>query len=65
MEFGLQNGIVMKVMKPLYSVPDASIHWFNTYYTHHINKLAMMEYIYDFCLLYIDENNKSVGVVGL
>ena len=64
-EFGLQNGTVMKVIKPLYGVPEAGAHWFNTYHTHHINKLSMMESTYDSCLLYTDGNDKGFGVVGL
>lgn len=55
----------MKVIQLLYSVLKASAHWFNTYYTHHINKLFMIEFTYDFCLLYTDGNNKSFGIVGL
>ena len=64
-EFGLQNGTVMKVIKPLYGVPEASTYWLNTYHTHHINKLSMMESTYDSCLLYTDGNDKGFGVVGL
>ena len=47
-EVGLQNGTVMKVIKLLYSVPKADVHWFNTYHTHYIKKLFMIESIYDF-----------------
>ena len=64
-EFGLENGTVMKVIKPLYGVPEAGAHWFNTYHTHHINKLSMMESTYDSCLLYTDGNDKSFGIIGL
>ena len=64
-EFGFQNGTVMKVIKPLYGIPEAGAHWFNTYHTHHINKLSMMESTYDSCLLYTDGNDKGFGVVGL
>ena len=55
----------MKVIKPLYSVPKANAYWFITYHTHHINKLFIMESTYDFCLLYINGNDKSFEIVGL
>lgn len=40
-EFGLQNGIMMKVIKSLYSIFKADAHWFNIYHIHYINKLSM------------------------
>lgn len=55
----------MKVIKPLYGVPEAGAHWFNIYHTYHINKLSMMESTYDSCLLYMVGSNKGFGVVGL
>lgn len=57
--------MVIKIIKPLYGVPKARAHWFNTYHTHHINKLSIIESTYDFCLFYIDDNDKGFGVVGL
>ena len=55
----------MKVIKLLYSVFKAGAYWFNTYHTHYINKLSMMEFTYDFCLLYTNGNDKNFEVVGL
>ena len=55
----------MKVIKPLYSNPEVDTYKFNTYHTHYINKLSMMESTYDSCLLYTNSNNKSFGVVDL
>ena len=43
---------IVKVMKLLYSVPEAGNHWFATYHIHHKDKLGMKESTYDSCLLY-------------
>ncbi len=64
-EFGLQDGFILKVIKPLYGISEAGAHWFNTYHTHHINMFSMMESTYNSCLLYTDGSNKGFGVVGL
>ena len=64
-EFELQNGPVIKVIKPLYNVHEVGAYWFNTYHTHYINKSFMMEYTYNSYLLYIDDSNKDFGIVGL
>jgi hypothetical protein len=44
---------ILKVVKSLYDVSKADNHWFKTYHDHHIDKLNMIQFIYDFCLLYI------------
>jgi hypothetical protein len=40
-QLNLEAGSVLKVVKPLYRVPEAGNHWFKTYHSHHLNKLAM------------------------
>jgi hypothetical protein len=57
------EGFLLKVVKPLYSVPEASNYWFRTYYKHHINKLQMAQSTYDPCLMY--STTVSFGLVGL
>ena len=64
-EFGLQSDSVLKVIKPLYGVPEAGAHWFNTYHTHHLEKLSMSESTYDSCLLWANSSTTGFGVVGL
>jgi hypothetical protein len=58
----LTDDSVLKVVKPLYGVPEAGNHWFKTYHSHHLNKLAMEQSTYDPCLLH---SNRPFGVVGL
>lgn len=43
---------ILKVVKPLYSVPEARNYWFAIYHNHHIDKLKMKQSIYNLCLLY-------------
>ena len=59
---GLEPDIILRVVKPLYGVPEAGNHWFKTYHTHHTKELSMEQSTYDPCLLY---SNEPFGVVGL
>jgi hypothetical protein len=45
---------ILKVIKSLYDVLEIDNHWFVTYHAHHINKLNMIQSIYDSCLLHTD-----------
>ena len=58
----LPKGAILKVVKPLYGVPEAGNHWFKTYHSHHINALGMTQSTYDPCLLY---SNQPFGITGL
>jgi hypothetical protein len=59
---GINENLVLKVIKPLYGVPEAGNHWFKTYHSHHIKELSMEQSTYDPCLLY---SNEPFGIVGL
>jgi len=61
-ELGMQEGTILRVLKPLYGVPEAGNHWFKTYHRHHTENLGMKQSTYDPCLL---QSNKPFGVVGL
>ena len=58
----MEKDSVLKVLKPLYGVPEAGNHWFKTYHAHHIQQLSMEQSTYDLCLLY---SNAPFGIVGL
>ena len=58
----LSDDSVLKVVKPLYGVPEAGNHWFKTYHSHHLKELSMEQSTYDPCLLY---SNQPFGIVGL
>ena len=49
-------------MKFFYDVSETDNHWFETYYRHHIDQFGMIEFTYDFCLLY---RHKSFEIVKL
>lgn len=38
--------------RPLYGVPEAGAHWYNTYHSHHTDRLNMTAATHDPCLLY-------------
>jgi hypothetical protein len=61
-ELGIDKDCVLKVLKPLYGVPEAGNHWFKTYHSHHVQQLHMDQSTYDPCLL---QSNEPFGIVGL
>src|SRR6266536_2037104 len=61
-QLSLKEGSILRVVKPLYGVPEAGNHWFKTYHSHHVKELSMEQSTYDPCLLY---SNGPFGVIGL
>ncbi|KAI0994749.1 hypothetical protein K3495_g13433 [Podosphaera aphanis] len=51
-ELGLPADTLLKVLRPLYGVPEAGTHWFRTYHNHHVQKLDLKYSSYDPCLLF-------------
>ena len=64
-ELKLTGGSILRVIKPLYGVPEAGNHWYNTYHSHHIKQLRMNQSTYDPCLLYTTDNNTGFGIIGI
>jgi hypothetical protein len=58
----MEEGTILRVLRPLYGVPEAGNHWFKTYHRHHTENLGMQQSTYDPCLL---QSNKPFAVVGL
>ncbi|KAJ4159560.1 uncharacterized protein LMH87_008458 [Akanthomyces muscarius] len=56
-------GTIMRVIKPLYGIPEAGTHWWVTYSKHHREKLGMTNSTFDPCLM-ISEDDKF-GIVGM
>ncbi len=50
------NDCNLKVIKSLYDVWKADNHSFKTYHNHHMNKLKIIQFTYNSCLLYIIDN---------
>jgi hypothetical protein len=42
---------IVRVIKPLYGIAEAGVHWWATYHAHHLNELQMVISTYDPCLL--------------
>jgi len=61
---GVSEGTILKVVRPLYGIPEAGNHWFKTYHNHHIKELNMNQSTYDPCLLHLN-NPTNFGIVGL
>ncbi|KHJ31691.1 hypothetical protein EV44_g3822 [Erysiphe necator] len=59
-ELKLPAETLLKVLRPLYGVPEAGTHWFRTYHDHHIYNLDLEPSSYDPCLLFSHE-----AIVGL
>jgi hypothetical protein len=56
---------ILKVIRPLYGIPEAGNHWFRTYQQHHTNRLNMTTSTFDPCLLYSTEVATGFGIVGI
>ncbi|CEJ95277.1 Putative Polyprotein [[Torrubiella] hemipterigena] len=57
------TGTIMRVIKPLYGIPEAGTHWWATYSRHHLDKLGMVMSTFDPCLLI--SNTDKFGVIGM
>ena len=59
------GGTFLKVVRPLYGIPEAGNHWFRTYHNHHTEKLKMETSTYDPCLLHCSNPKQGFGIVGM
>ena len=59
-----QEGTIIRLLKPLYGIAEAGLHWFSTYFRHHREKLCMSTSTYDPCLL-ITDSNDQFAIVGI
>ena len=50
-EMELPPGYIIKVVKPLYGIPESGLHWYLTYLTHHLDTLRMTRTRSDPCIL--------------
>ncbi|KAM4063225.1 cwf18 domain containing protein [Hirsutella rhossiliensis] len=57
------NGTIIRVIKPLYGIAEAGVHWFRTYQQHHLEKLDMSTSTYDSCLLISNTGPDTLGIV--
>lgn len=58
-------GTIIRVVKPLYGIAEAGVHWFTTYQGHHITNLDMKVSTFDPCLLITTSGPEYFGIVGI
>src|SRR5271168_2824690 len=61
----LPPGTILWVVIPLYGIPEAGLHWYGTYRTHHRVRLGMEQSTYDPCLMVTKDPRGPIGIVGL
>ncbi len=60
------QGKVLKVIRPLYGMPESPMHWFKTYLDYHLRNLEMKQSPIYPCLLYASgEENMTSSVSGM
>lgn len=62
-EMGLRVSKILKVVKPLYGIPESGVHWYLTCMEHHNSNLGMHWSWADPCLLH-RQNGKKCGDGG-
>ena len=65
LETKYSEGTIMRIIKPLYGIAEAGVHWFATYQGHHCKELDMSTSTYDPCLLITNNGADEFGIVGL
>lgn len=64
-EIEIPRGQVLKVLKPLYGMPESPMHWYSTYIDYYKTRMGMMQLPLDPCLIYKKDNSSLVGLLGL
>ena len=63
--FKYPKGTLLQVIKPLYEIAEAGVHWWKTYHGHHCEELDMSTSNYDPCLLVTNGDANTFGIVGM
>ncbi|KAI0993903.1 hypothetical protein K3495_g14281, partial [Podosphaera aphanis] len=61
-ELNLPDEFYLKVLMPLYGIPEAGTHWFGTYHKHHTDKLKLTPSTFDSCLLFSKSMSAIIGL---
>ena len=64
-EMRIEKGKLLKVVKPLYGMPESTVHWFKTYGDYHKNELEMQQTAMDPCIWYQRRNRCMTGILSL
>src|SRR5438045_9504353 len=61
-KMGLELGMILQVVSPLYGMPEAGMHWYKTYHDHHLNSLQMTHSKYHPCMLFNEQDTAIIGI---
>ena len=56
---------IMRVVKPLYGIPESGNYWWEDYSNHHTRALALHVSTYDPCLLYSGRDDPAKAIVAM
>ena len=56
---------IIRVIKPLYGIAEAGVHWFATYQGHHTSELDMSTSTFDPCLMITNHGPTTFGMIGM
>lgn len=59
------TGCILKIVKPLYDIPEAENHWFKAYHKHHLEKLHMKLSTHNPYLLRCQDPGKGFRAVSI
>lgn len=64
-ELEFPPGTVLKVVKPMYGIPESGLHWYLAYLEHHLGRLGMERSSVDPCVLLKRRNGRLIGAIIL
>lgn len=64
-QHGLPPGYILKVVKPLYGIPESGLHWYLTYLTNHLETLKKESARADPCVFIKRDGDQLVGLILL
>lgn len=56
---------IIRVIKPLYGIAEAGLHWWKTYYLYHCNVMSIKMSTYNPCLLILTYKKDCFGFVAM
>jgi hypothetical protein len=62
--FRVSQGIILKVVRPLYGISKVGNYWFKIYYNYYIKELNISQSTYNPCLFHLN-NPINFKIVGL
>lgn len=64
-EMGLSPDTVLRVVRPLYGIPESGLHWYLTYLEYHTEQLGMRRTTVDPCVFVRRDGGELSGLIAL